>query len=113
MTSYTDETEWQRHRLCGFEDAELFYPIGQTDAAKKQRKEIHAFCKPCPVKMDCLLHAMIQEWDHPSDAHGYFGDRGPDSRKKYIANLKKKGLSKDDLSNRIVSRVGRRQQAAA
>jgi len=113
MTSYADETEWLRHRLCGEEDAELFFPIGHTDAAKEQRKEIRAFCAPCPVKQDCFFHAIRLEWDRPSEAHGYYGDRGPDTRKKYIAKLKKKGVTRDELSHYTVSQLGRRAAASA
>jgi len=114
--SYADETAWMRHRLCGEEDSELFFPIGKTDAAKLQRKEIDLFCTPCPVQIDCLFHAMRLEWDRPSEAHGYYGNRSETTRKKYIAELKKKGLTRDELSYAIVSRLhgrrdsGRRRQ---
>lgn len=70
--------DWRKKALCRTARPEMFYPLGlekgykdtpAIDAAK-------AFCKPCPVRTECLAEAVArgEQW-------GIWGGHTPAERK--------------------------------
>ena len=49
---------WQSRGVCGEEDPELFFPIGNTGPALLQIEEAKAVCRRCPVMNECLQWAL-------------------------------------------------------
>lgn len=53
---------WQDRARCRGQDTELFYPSGsaQDDLGTTKQRVVYArrFCRPCPVRRDCLLYAL-------------------------------------------------------
>jgi WhiB family redox-sensing transcriptional regulator len=49
---------WQSRGLCGEEDPELFFPIGNSGPALLQIEEAKAVCHRCPVMDECLQWAL-------------------------------------------------------
>lgn len=51
--------EWQLHGLCRTSRTAMFGPEKETQGSKN-RREIAAkqLCRPCPVRLDCLDHAL-------------------------------------------------------
>jgi WhiB family redox-sensing transcriptional regulator len=54
-------TAWRYLALCGDYDPDLFFPIGSSGPAVRQRLRAKAVCAECPVKRDCLEWAMATE----------------------------------------------------
>lgn len=49
---------WRYSAVCGEEDPELFFPIGNTGPALLQIEEAKAVCRRCPVRDACLMWAL-------------------------------------------------------
>ena len=52
-------TNWRQHAACRGEDTELFYP-GEHDP----QLEAKAFCRICPVRVECLEYALAENIQH-------------------------------------------------
>lgn len=62
MTSITEETfpirpSWMEEAACRTADPELFFPIGDENAARQARAAI-AVCDRCAVQSHCLIYAL-------------------------------------------------------
>lgn len=63
--------EWRHDADCQHVDPELFFPdSGDYRAAK-------AVCNGCPVRVECLQHAL----KHERDSMGVWGGLGPGERR--------------------------------
>ena len=64
-----DLQPWRREAACRGLDPELFYPR-RTDSAsgRVDREAAKAVCKPCPVRPECLDHALAA-----GERHGIWG----------------------------------------
>jgi len=49
---------WRHKAACKDEDAELFFPVGESGPAKAQADRAKAVCGPCPVRAECLNGAV-------------------------------------------------------
>ena len=54
-------TAWRYLALCGDYDPDLFFPIGSSGPAVRQRARAKAVCAQCPVRRDCLEWALATE----------------------------------------------------
>ncbi|MEU9498197.1 WhiB family transcriptional regulator [Streptomyces sp. NPDC048196] len=60
--------DWRKYAKCRKEDAELFFPVGDTGPALLQIEEARAVCHRCPVMLLC------QEWALDArEPHGVWG----------------------------------------
>jgi WhiB family transcriptional regulator, redox-sensing transcriptional regulator len=68
--------DWRQRAACRNADAELFHaPDGEHKPARRLREEeAKAFCRVCPVVVDCLAAALREEDDMPT--YGRVGIRG-------------------------------------
>jgi len=53
LTDMTNET-WRQQAACFGHDPEMFFPIGLNDV----NPEALAICQGCPVRLQCLDHAI-------------------------------------------------------
>ncbi|MHB9862013.1 WhiB family transcriptional regulator [Streptomyces sp. YIM S03343] len=58
MTVQPDEEEWRHAAACAGEKTDLFFPVGESDAALKQTEQAKAVCAVCPVRAECLRFAL-------------------------------------------------------
>ncbi|WP_078591899.1 WhiB family transcriptional regulator [Streptomyces megasporus] len=49
---------WRELAACHGEDPELFFPIGDGDAAARQTERARAVCRRCPVARACRSWAV-------------------------------------------------------
>lgn len=91
---------WRDAAACLAEDAELFYPVGETGPALLQIEEARAVCTSCPVQSACLETALALE-----------GGTGPESRHGIWAGLT--GRERYAIYSNRCRRARNRQQAAA
>lgn len=54
-------TAWRYLALCGDYDPDLFFPIGSSGPAVRQRSRAKAVCQQCPAQRDCLEWAQATE----------------------------------------------------
>lgn len=52
------DPRWSRHAQCQYTDPEVFFPQGQSRAARNQAAEAKAVCMTCPVRTACLEWAV-------------------------------------------------------
>ena len=52
-----DSPEWMRYALCADADPELFFPEPGRGTEPAEGEAIR-ICRRCPVRADCLRHAM-------------------------------------------------------
>lgn len=69
---------WVEDALCAQTDPEAFYP----DSALSGAPEAKAVCRACPVRLECLTHALEAD-----EMHGIWGGLSSTERRR----LKKKG----------------------
>lgn len=50
-------TEWSKMALCLGIDTILFFPES-GESSEPKTKEIKNLCKKCPVRTECLVHAL-------------------------------------------------------
>ncbi|WP_433017983.1 WhiB family transcriptional regulator [Kribbella sp. CA-294648] len=67
--------DWRHRAACLSEEADLFFPIGSSDAAYQQIDEAKAVCHRCDVRAECLDWALRIGQDH-----GVWGGLSPDER---------------------------------
>ncbi|GAA4553220.1 WhiB family transcriptional regulator [Amycolatopsis samaneae] len=60
--------DWQEEAACRNEDPELFFPISEVGPGARQTRHAQAVCARCPVRAECLSHALRNGLDH-----GVFG----------------------------------------
>lgn len=58
-----EEDNWRMRALCGpaspgAPDPDLFFPVGDGQAAWQQAQEAKVFCRACPVHRQCLTWAL-------------------------------------------------------
>jgi len=51
-------TDWRHRAACRDEDPELFFPISEVGPGARQTAEAKAVCARCPVREQCLRHAL-------------------------------------------------------
>lgn len=72
MTTMGVETDWQSLAACTGADPDLFFPDrGELALAAK------VVCAACPVREQCLAHALIFHEDH-----GVWGGTTPTERRR-------------------------------
>jgi len=54
-------TAWRYLALCADYDPDLFFPIGSSGPAERQRTRAKSVCLQCPVQRDCLEWAQATE----------------------------------------------------
>lgn len=54
---------WRDRAACLDEDAELFFPVGNTNPAFVQIEEAKSVCRRCDVVQTCLRLAMESDQD--------------------------------------------------
>lgn len=70
------EFEWLEDAACAdmeLDQLDLFF----VDAGRMMSREAAAICEGCPVRTDCLNHALTR-----GIAGGYFGGVSPTKRRK-------------------------------
>ncbi|WP_232793869.1 MULTISPECIES: WhiB family transcriptional regulator [Pseudofrankia] len=82
--AYADESDldvdlldWRVGAACGSADVEIFFPPESADGQERLRREAAAkeICAGCPVRVLCLLSAMVT-----GDRHGIWGGTTPAER---------------------------------
>jgi WhiB family redox-sensing transcriptional regulator len=68
--------DWRERAACLSEDADLFFPIGNTGLALVQIEEAKMVCLRCPVRETCLEWALSKGEDA-----GVWGGLSEDERK--------------------------------
>lgn len=84
----TPDVTWLSQAACrdlGVERLDLFF----VDAGKSLSQEAAAVCRGCPVQVDCLTHAYVNEI-----SAGYFGG---------MSSAKRRALSLDDAIAQITA----------
>lgn len=66
--------KWQRDAACRDADPELFFSNDETD-----REEALAMCGACPVRNECLEHALATR-----EAYGIWGGTDEQERKRLL-----------------------------
>ena len=91
-------SSWREHAACLDEDPNLFFPDGERGHAPMNQMELaREVCKRCPVRLDCLEGAFVQ-----NITDGMWGGTTPEERR----SIKRRGvvttLTLDDI-DRIVA----------
>lgn len=76
-------SDFQLHAACRDEDADLFFPVGNSGPALTQIAEAKAVCTECPVQSACLTWAL----EHGQD-HGVWGGMTARERRTLHQHLK-------------------------
>lgn len=76
---------WMASAVCRDEDSELFFPIGTHGPAQLQTEQAKAVCRRCPVRTDCLRHAMAL--NIADGVWGGLSEQERRSRKRLAAEL--------------------------
>lgn len=58
-TVLSGDRSWRERAVCGTEDPELFFPVGDCGPALVQVAEAKAVCVRCPVVAECLSFALV------------------------------------------------------
>jgi WhiB family redox-sensing transcriptional regulator len=59
----TNATDWRAYAACAQVDGELFFPIGDNQAAREQAAEAKKVCARCPAEEQCLQWALDNRQD--------------------------------------------------
>jgi len=70
--------DWRHRAACIKEDPELFFPVGNNDAAQLQTERAKEVCRRCFVAEQCLKWALETEQDS-----GVWGGLSEDERRAY------------------------------
>jgi WhiB family redox-sensing transcriptional regulator len=54
---------WRHEAACRWIDPDLFWPQGESVAARKQAEEAKTVCAKCPVRLQCLEWAVEARQD--------------------------------------------------
>jgi WhiB family redox-sensing transcriptional regulator len=90
--------DWYDQGVCRGVDPSVFYP--EVDNAKTTKNAI-SICKSCPVRMECLIHAVQNE-----EYFGVWGGLSARSRMKLI-RLIGSNRSSEYIINFVNSRAGK------
>jgi WhiB family redox-sensing transcriptional regulator len=71
------QRNWQERAACRDEDPELFFPVSEMGPGARQVAQAKAVCARCPVRVECLEHALDTGLDH-----GIFGGTTDRERRK-------------------------------
>ncbi|WP_406516354.1 WhiB family transcriptional regulator [Streptomyces sp. NBC_00873] len=55
--------EWRHEAACRWIDPDLFWPLGESMAARQQAEQAKAVCATCPVRTQCLEWAVETRQD--------------------------------------------------
>lgn len=80
MTPNTNNN-WHNGAACANECPELFFPVGRSRDAQMQTALAKRICADCPVKTECLRHAV--ECDEQA---GIWGGLDTHERQALVAN---------------------------
>ena len=69
---------WREGALCAGRDTELFFPDGDDPTLVAK-----AYCRRCPVRRDCLAHAIEND-----ERHGIWGGVGEHTRELLVARVR-------------------------
>lgn len=83
---------WQTLGACRIEDAELFFPVGESAAALEQAEEAKAVCRACLVVDRCLQWALETRQDV-----GVWGGLSEQDRRR-IHHRKRRSYDRGSLS---------------
>lgn len=72
-------TDWQHRAACRDEDPELFFPVSDVGPGARQVARAKAVCARCPVRSQCLRHALDNGLDH-----GVFGGTTERERRELV-----------------------------
>lgn len=76
MNTYDD---WRHHAACRDEDPELFFPVSEVGPGARQTAEAKTVCGRCPVRTQCLDHAIDNALDF-----GIFGGTSESERRNLL-----------------------------
>jgi WhiB family transcriptional regulator, redox-sensing transcriptional regulator len=73
-----DLVDWRSGAACGADSVEIFFPSEVVDSQDQHRREAEAkeICAGCPVRLQCLLSAVIA-----GERHGVWGGLTPTERR--------------------------------
>lgn len=71
--------EWQHRSTCQPHDMETFYPEGSRSNRDAITQDAKKLCQVCPVRQDCLEHAL-----RTREPHGVWGGLTPTERARLI-----------------------------
>ncbi len=81
-------TDWRHGGACLEEDAELFFPIGNSGPALEQIEQAKAVCSGCPVSAECRAWAL----DNPRlTEFGVWGGMSEDERRAELRRRRRRG----------------------
>lgn len=72
--------QWQDRAECRKHDPEVFFPLKRAGIAfvgQDEHAEARAICAVCPVRAECLEHALRH-----GPTHGVWGGLDPEQRKR-------------------------------
>jgi WhiB family transcriptional regulator, redox-sensing transcriptional regulator len=72
-----DHDDWRDRAACRDEDPELFFPVSEIGPGERQVNQARSVCGRCPVRAQCLEHALHNGLDH-----GIFGGTTESERRK-------------------------------
>lgn len=56
-------TRWRKDAACKDEEMISFFPVAITKANIDEVTKIYSMCQRCPVIVDCMHEALLQEYD--------------------------------------------------
>jgi WhiB family redox-sensing transcriptional regulator len=59
LSAIITDQDWRAEALCAQVDPDLFFAVGA-----REHREAKQVCRQCPVRMECLVHAMEAPIDH-------------------------------------------------
>lgn len=77
--------DWRNQASCANECPELFFPVGRSRDAQMQTALAKRICADCPVKTECLRHAV--EYD---EQDGIWGGLDTRERQALVANTNRR-----------------------
>ena len=79
----SDFWAWQAEGLCKNEDSEVFFldPNMRGDVKRLRVSVAKAICQPCPVKNECLQHALTVP-----ETYGVWGGMSEEERDSILRN---------------------------
>jgi WhiB family transcriptional regulator, redox-sensing transcriptional regulator len=69
-----EPTSWQAEAACHDADAELFFSLDET-----RQQEALELCAVCPVRQECLEHALVQ-----GEQYGIWGGTREGERRRIM-----------------------------
>ncbi|WP_374220944.1 WhiB family transcriptional regulator [Saccharopolyspora sp. HNM0986] len=74
------QMDWRDRAACLDEDPELFFPISEMGPGAEQVRRAKSVCARCPVRAECLNHAVENGLDF-----GVFGGTTAQERRRLPA----------------------------